>query len=87
MSRVESQPGLSTSPLGTLPAEAAAAQVMEDCVSVLQPLALRLEAFVYDRLCALSLLSPPDGNGDGGRRDELASPDPGAPHGSSSPGL
>jgi len=47
-------------------------------VSVIQPLALRLESFVYERLCALSLLSPPDGS-DGGRSDALASPFPGAP--------
>jgi hypothetical protein len=47
-------------------------------VSVIEPLALRLEAFVYERLCALSLLSPPDGS-DGSRSDSLASPDPGAP--------
>ena len=44
-------------------------------MSLLLPLALRLERFVYDRLCALSLLAPPDGS-DGGRADSLASPDP-----------
>ena len=31
-------------------------------MSIIEPFALRLEAFVYERLCALSLLWPPDGS-------------------------
>ena len=49
-------------------------------MSLLLPFALRLERFVYDTVCSLSMLAPPDGS-DGGRADTLASPDPiGTPH-------
>ena len=43
-----------------------------------QPFVRRLEALLYDGLCGLSSLFPPDGNDRSGN-DVLASPDPGAP--------
>ena len=42
-------------------------------MSLIDPLALRLERFVYDRVCALCQLAPPDTGGATGR-DDLASP-------------
>jgi hypothetical protein len=42
-------------------------------MSLIDPLALRLERFVYERVCALCQLAPPD-NGSATGRDDLASP-------------
>ena len=42
-------------------------------MSFLDPLALRIERFVYERVCALSELVPPDRGGAAGP-DTLASP-------------
>jgi hypothetical protein len=42
-------------------------------MSLIDPLALRLERFVYGRVCALCQLAPPD-NGSATARDDLASP-------------
>jgi hypothetical protein len=42
-------------------------------MSLLDPLALRIERFVYDRVCALSELAPPDRGVPTGP-DSLASP-------------
>jgi len=73
---LKSQPGLSPKPRE--PPDGGN-DVKEDSVSLLEPLVLRVEALIYDGLCALSDLAPPDGNADGGRSDALASPLPSAP--------
>jgi hypothetical protein len=47
-------------------------------MSLLEPLALRLESLVYDGICAISQWSDRDGER-GTRFDPLASPDEGNP--------